>query len=119
MSYVDFVCIPLPKENVEKYKLQIELFATIMKENGLISYCEALADDVPRGENTDWFKAVQAKDGETVVNTFLKWPDKATRDKAWDNGMKDPRLAEMMNPENSLFDGKRMFWGGFSTLFEI
>jgi uncharacterized protein YbaA (DUF1428 family) len=30
--------------------------------------------------------------------------------------MKDPRLAEMMDPKTLPFDAKRMFWGGFTVL---
>ena len=118
MSYVDFFCMPIPEANVEKYKPMIETFATVMKENGVLSYCEAMANDVPRGKQTDFYRAVQAKDNETVIAAFLRWPDKATRDKAWDVAMKDPRLSEM-KPDTMPFDGKRMFWGGFSPLFEL
>jgi uncharacterized protein YbaA (DUF1428 family) len=32
--------------------------------------------------------------------------------------MRDPRLAKMMNPKAMPFDGKRMIWGGFTTLVE-
>jgi uncharacterized protein YbaA (DUF1428 family) len=32
--------------------------------------------------------------------------------------MKDPRLADMMNPKEMPFDGKRMIWGGFKTMVE-
>jgi uncharacterized protein YbaA (DUF1428 family) len=32
--------------------------------------------------------------------------------------MKDPRLANMMDPKTMPFDAKRMFWGGFKVLVE-
>jgi uncharacterized protein YbaA (DUF1428 family) len=32
--------------------------------------------------------------------------------------MKDPRLANMMDPKAMPFDGKRMFWGGFKILVD-
>jgi uncharacterized protein YbaA (DUF1428 family) len=89
----------------------------VMKEHGLIRYCEALADDVPRGKVTDWYRAVDAKENETVVASFAVWPDKATRDKAWELGMKDPRLN--MAPKDMPFDGMRMFWGGFKPLIDV
>jgi len=118
MSYVDFVCLPIEESKVDAYKPIIEVFATIMKEHGLLEYCEALADDVQRGKVTDFYRAVDAKEGETVIAAFMKWPDKATRDKAWEVGMKDPRM-EKLGPDAMPFDGKRMFWGGFKTLFEF
>ena len=33
--------------------------------------------------------------------------------------MKDPRLADMMDPKTMPFDAKRMFYGGFKTLVEL
>lgn len=117
MSYVDFFCLPLPKGNEETYRKQAELFGSIMKDYGAISYCEAIADDVPRGKVTDFFRAVEAKDNETVVAAFMVWPDKATRDKAWELGMKDPRMPQ--NPKDIPFDGMRMFWGGFKPIFQL
>lgn len=116
MSYVDFFCLPLPKGNETAYKTAAEAFALVMKEQGMISYCEATADDVPRGKVTDFYRAVNAEDNETVVASYCVWPDKATRDKAWEVAMKDPRLSK---PESMPFDGKRMFWGGFKPLLEM
>jgi uncharacterized protein YbaA (DUF1428 family) len=33
--------------------------------------------------------------------------------------MKDPRLADMMDPKKLPFDGKRMFWGGFRNFVAL
>ena len=33
--------------------------------------------------------------------------------------MKDPRLAEMMDPSKLPFDGKRMIYGGFESLIAM
>lgn len=116
MSYVDFFCLPLPDGNLAAYREQVEIFVSVMKEHGLLHYCEALADDVPKGKVTDYYRAVAAKDGETVVAAFALWPDKQTRDKAWEDGMKDPRM--QMESEDRPFDGMRMIWGGFKPFFE-
>lgn len=117
MSYTDFFLIPLPKGNEDEYKKQIETFVTVMKDFGLEYYCEAIAEDVPRGEETDFYRAVVAKDNETIVAGFARWPDKATRDKAWSEGMNDPRLAEM-DGHKRIFDGKRMIYGAFQPIYE-
>ena len=47
---------------------------------------------------------------ENVVFAYILWPDKTTRDKAWDQLMADP---DMQPGADMPFDGKRMFWGGF------
>lgn len=116
MSYVDFFCLPLPKGKEEEYQLLAARFSSIMKEHGLLSFCEALADDVPRGQVTDFFRSVAATENETVIAAFYVWPDKATRDKGWELGMKDPRMNH--DPAAMPFDGKRMFWGGFKPLID-
>jgi len=118
MSYVDVFVLPLPKGNEAKYESQAKLFASVMKDYGLERYFEALADDVPRGKVTDFYRAAQANEEETVVVGVAFWPDKATRDVAWDKGMKDPRLGDM-KPESMPFDGRRMFWGGFAPFLQI
>ena len=47
------------------------------------------------GQVTDFYRAVKAEDGETVVFSFIEWPDKATRDEAWGKIMAD----ESMQPD--------------------
>ena len=67
------------------------------------------------GEVTDFYRAVKAEDGETVVFSFIEWPDKETRDEAWEKIMAD----ESMKPEGDMpFDGQRMFWGGFEPIVD-
>lgn len=118
MSYVDFFSLPLPTTNKAEYLKMAQVFAEVMKPLGLIKYLEAIADDVPRGEVTDFYRAVAAKEDETVVVAFALWPDKETRDRAWKEGMEDPRLASM-DSHKRVFDGKRMIWGGFAPLVEV
>ena len=49
-----------------------------------------------------------------MVFSFMLWPDKATRDAGWERLMADPELQP--GPDGMPFDGKRMFWGGFSPI---
>ena len=63
---------------------------------------------------TDFFRATQAKDDETVIFSWIEYPDKATRDAANKKMTADP---EMMNMEMP-FDGQRMFWGGFELVVD-
>ena len=58
---------------------------------------------------------MKAEDGENVVFSFIEWPDKATRDEAWEKIMAD----ESLKPEGEMpFDGQRMFWGGFEQIVD-
>ena len=69
---------------------------------------------MPKGEVTDFYKAAQAKDDETVIFSWVEYPDKATRDAANKAMGEDPEMANMEMP----FDGKRMFWGGFEQIVD-
>jgi uncharacterized protein YbaA (DUF1428 family) len=80
-----------------------------------VSVVEAWGDDVPQGKTTDFYRATKATEGEKVVFSWIAWPDKATRDKAWKECMNDPRL----KPEGAApFDEMRMFWGGFEPIYD-
>jgi len=58
---------------------------------------------------------VKAEDGETVVFSFIEWPDKQARDDAWAKIMSD----ESLKPEGEMpFNGQRMFWGGFEPIVD-
>ena len=75
---------------------------------------EAWGDNVPDGQTTDFKRAVKLEDGETVVFSWVIWPDRATADAAWEAMMDDPEMKTMPMP----FDGKRMIWAGFQPIFE-
>jgi uncharacterized protein YbaA (DUF1428 family) len=74
----------------------------------------AWGDDVPAGKHTDFRRAVDLKDDETVVIGWMTWPDKATRDAAYKSMMdgNDDGMDQATMP----FDGKRMIYGGFAPL---
>jgi len=114
-GYVDGFIVPVPDGQKEAYRAMAAKASTLFREYGAISVVEAWGDDVPAGKTTDFYRATQAAEGEKVVFSWIIWPDKATRDKAWEACMKDPR----MKPEGeSPFDEKRMFWGGFKPIFD-
>jgi uncharacterized protein YbaA (DUF1428 family) len=71
---------------------------------------------VPDGKLTDMKKAVQAKGDETVVSSWVEWPDKATADAADRKMREDPAMAEL--GKDMPFDGKRMIYGGFAPLYD-
>lgn len=116
MSYVDaFVCA-VPLENKDKYIEHAKISAVVFKDHGALSVVENWGDDVPDGELTSLPLAVQCKDDEKVVFSWVRWPSKEARDNGWQGLMEDPRMAPENNPMP--FDGKRLIYGGFETLLE-
>jgi uncharacterized protein YbaA (DUF1428 family) len=111
MSYIDGFVLPLKDDKLDEYTKLAEMFAKKAVALGAIGSVEALGDGLEHGHTTDFFRAVNAEDGENVVFSFVVWPDKATRDSAWAKIMSDPEMQPGAQPMP--FDGKRMFWGGF------
>jgi uncharacterized protein YbaA (DUF1428 family) len=113
MSYIDGFVLPLKDEKADDYRKMAEMFAAKASNLGAIGTVEALGDGLEHGHTTDFFRAVKAENGENVVFSFIVWPDKPTRDSAWEKIMADPE----MQPNGEMpFDGKRMFWGGFKPI---
>jgi uncharacterized protein YbaA (DUF1428 family) len=113
MPYVDGFVIPVPKARLDDYKAMAKVGSDVWMELGALSYVECVADDVPYGEVTSFPRAVQAKDDETVVFSWITYRDKASRDEIMAKVMEDPRLKDWMT--NMPFDGKRMIFGGFEA----
>jgi uncharacterized protein YbaA (DUF1428 family) len=114
--YVDGFVLPVPTANQEAYRKHAELAATIFREHGALSVVECWGDDVPEGKINSMHTAVLRKPEETVVFSWITWPDKATRDAGMQKVMADPRLQPDANPMP--FDGKRMIFGGFRMILD-
>ena len=88
--------------------------AKVFLEYGATRDIEAWGAGIPKGEVTSFPRSVEAKDDESVVFSFVEWPAEATRNEGWKKVMEDERMKPDF--ENMPFDGKRMFWGGFSPI---
>ncbi len=117
MNYIDGLVIAVPTANREAYKLYSENFAPIFKKFGALTVVDCWGSDVPPGKLTSFPLAVQCKEDETVVFSWISWPSKEVRDAAWEVMMSDPHFSQEVNPMP--FDGKRMIFGGFEKLVEM
>ena len=115
MSYIDGFVIPVPSDKKEAFLHHARTVDQIFLELGALRVVEGWGDDVPAGKHTDFQRAVAATPEETVVFSWIEWPDKATRDAAMEKMRTDPRMMEEVPP----FDGKRMIYGGFVNAFEL
>ncbi len=84
---------------------------------GALAYAECIGDDVPYGDLTSFPRAVQAKDDEVVVFSWITYPSRKDRDAILKKVMADPRLKGSM--DNAPFDGKRMIYGGFEPFMQL
>lgn len=114
MAYVTGFLTPVKSEDKERYVASARKGWPLFQEFGATSQVEAWGVDVPDGETTSFPMAVKLQEGEVVVFAWLTWPDRATADAAWEKMQADERMKDMDMP----FDGKRMMWGGFETVFE-
>ena len=71
------------------------------------------------GKLTSFPRSVKLKPGETVVFSWIVFKSRAHRDRVNAKVMKDPRLADMMNPKTVPFDMKRMIYGGFKIVVDL
>jgi uncharacterized protein YbaA (DUF1428 family) len=115
--YVDGFVLAVPKANLDAYKELARLAGEVWKEHGAIDYVECVGDDVPYGELTSFPRAVQAKDDEVVVFSWITYASREQRDAVNAKVMADPRLKPTM--DSPPFDAKRMIFGGFKTLLSM
>jgi len=118
MAYVDGFVIPVPKNKLDAYLEMARQAATIWREHGAIEFRECVADDVKPGQLTSFPQSVQLKEDEVVIFSWVVYESRAKRDEANDKIMNDPRMTELMKPENMPFDGKRMIYGGFEMVVD-
>jgi uncharacterized protein YbaA (DUF1428 family) len=118
MHYVDGFVVPVPRKNLKSYKRMAVKASKVWRDHGAIEVVECVADDVKKGKWTSFPRSVKLKPGEVVVFSYIVYKSRKDRDRVMGKVMKDPRLAEMMDPKNMPFDGKRMIWGGFKTMVE-
>lgn len=117
MAYVDGFVIAVPKANLEAYREIARKAGEVWMEHGAKAYVECVGDDVPYGQLTSFPRAVQAREDETVVFSWIVYGSRAERDAINAKVMADERLKH--GPEAEVFDGKRLVYGGFETIVEL
>lgn len=114
MTYFDLMIYSAPADKHAEIVAFAQRMDPIMLEFGALRVIECWGDDVPHGQQTDYYRAVAAPEGETIAAGIIEWPDKATRDAGFAKMMEDPRMQGPMP-----FDGKRMIYGGFAPFLDV
>lgn len=115
MTFIQGFVAAVPTANRDAYRDHATQALPLFKEFGARRMVEAWGDDVPDGTVTDFRGAVQAKDGETVVFSWIEYADQAAYDAALQAMMNDPRMEDMAEMP---FDGSRMIFAGFDPLVD-
>jgi uncharacterized protein YbaA (DUF1428 family) len=116
MTYIDGFVAAVPTANRDAYRKHAEMAAPVFKEHGALKMVECWGDDVPDGKLRSFPTAVQKKEDETVVFSWIVWPSRQARDEGMKKVMAYPRIQSNVNPMP--FDGKRLIFGGFEVLVE-
>ncbi|MEB8430853.1 DUF1428 domain-containing protein [Cocleimonas sp. KMM 6892] len=114
MDYIDGFVVAVPNKNKDAYIQHATEAAALFREYGALNVVECWGDDVPSGELTSFPMAVQCKEDETVVFSWIVWPSKDVRDAGMEKVMKDPRMD--MQEGSIPFDGSRLIFGGFQRV---
>jgi uncharacterized protein YbaA (DUF1428 family) len=115
MAYIDGFVIAVATARRQEFIDHAERVDRLFLDYGATGVVECWEDDVPAGNVTDFRRAVQATPDESIVFSWIAWPDRATRDA----GMKAMESDERMMAEPMPFDGKRMIMGGFVPVVEL
>jgi len=120
MTYIQGFVIAVPTANKQKFIDHAGSADPLFIEHGATRILECWQDNVEKGHTTDFFGAVDCKDDESVVFSWIEWPDKATYT-ALESRMEElSKTDERFDPEKNPmpFDGMRMIYGGFTPLVD-
>ena len=113
-DYVDGFVLPVPKKNLAAYRKMAAKAGKIWLEHGALEFRECVGDDLKGMEGTISFtRVMKLKKGETVFFSWIKFKNRAHRDRVNKKVFADKRLGDMSDMP---FDPKRMAYGGFKTL---
>lgn len=117
--YVDGFVLPIPKENIEKYREIAQKAGEIWKEHGALEYCEAVGDDLDIKDVVSFKTIAGTGEDETVVFAWIVYESREHRDQVNAAVMADSRMKEAMEGEKPPFDYKRMAYSGFQAIVEV
>lgn len=130
MTYIDCYLAPVPRANRAAYEELARVSAQIAQECGALRVVESWLDESGPDASTyhggearldanaygSFVGAAGAGKDETVVLSFIEWPDKAARDAGMAKLTSDPRMQFTDNPP--AFDGRRLIAAGFNPMLD-
>ncbi len=114
MTWIDGFVIPVPEARRADYAAMAEKVGQIFLDHGATRVVGSWGADVPRGEITDFHRAVAAEPGEAIVFSLITWPSREASTSGHKAAFADPRMTEA--GDMTMFNGRRMIMGGFDQL---
>ncbi|HWK14798.1 MAG TPA: DUF1428 domain-containing protein [Rhizobiaceae bacterium] len=115
MAFVEGFVAAIPVANREAFLGHARRAGHVFGQFGAARIVDAWGDDVPKGEKTDFYRAVAAKEDEAISFGWIEYADRATRDAASAEMMSEASAAEIGEMP---FDGRRMIFGGFEPVVD-
>lgn len=114
MPYYTGLIAAVPSARRQEYVDHATAAWQVFQRHGALRMVETWGVDVPHGKLTDFHRAVDATPDESVVFSWIAWPDRAASDSAWERMEQDEAMAALPDMP---FDGSRMVYGGFRPVF--
>jgi uncharacterized protein YbaA (DUF1428 family) len=114
MTYIDGFVIPVPTSAKQAFLDHAHAVDKFFIDYGARRVVECWADDLPDGTVTDFKRSVAATADESVVFSWIEWPDKTTRGAAMTAMATNVEMMALPMP----LDGKRMILGGFMPIVD-
>ena len=118
MPYIDGFLLAIPRRKVDKYRRIARRAGKIFRKHGALEYRECLGDDLKNRMGVSFTKSARARTGEVPVFSWIVYRSKKQRDSVNAKVVKDPAMLKMMD-EASMFDMKRMAYGGFRVIVDL
>jgi uncharacterized protein YbaA (DUF1428 family) len=130
MTYIDCYLAPVPYANRAAYEALAKISARVVMVHGALRVVECWLDEagpdassyhgemarLESGKYGSFGKAADAGKDETVVMSYVEWPDKAARDAGMAKVTSDPRMQFRGLPP--AFDGRRLIAAGFKPMLD-
>ncbi|MCW9708969.1 DUF1428 domain-containing protein [Fodinibius salsisoli] len=121
-QYIDGFVLPVPRNQLERYREVVEKVAEIWKEHGALDYSEYVGDDLSLEGTRSFTDVTNAKKDEAIIFGWVVFESREARDLANERVAADPRMADLINPlthtTRPIFDAERMVYGGFRSFVQ-
>lgn len=116
--YVGAYVLAVKTAEKETYLRIAREVAGVFRDYGATRVVECWGDEVPEGEVTSFPMAVRREADETVLFSWMEFPDKASHDACMEKSFADPRM-RMDDEMPRIMDPRRMIFGGFDAILDL